>query len=217
MAKDLKEQDYDFMEVLDENEEIENLYDELTRERDRDVMIIAEQRELIVKQQEEMRAFMEEKELVIKEKEEQIATLQMKMKKRSREVFEGGSSQGCTGGDPKRFKLNNCHADNPGHGSGTRCNSAKYHRNCKGHDHSSNQENLQQVSLPATVKDQNKPRSTSRSKIANLENKLTERSHSSSKNVSQQNINLKVLANKENMQINKQKTAAALGQRKGQW
>ena len=39
-----------------------------------------------------MRAFMEEKDLVIKEKEEQIATLEMKMKKRSREMFEGGSS-----------------------------------------------------------------------------------------------------------------------------
>ena len=47
MAKDLKEQDYDFMEVLDENEEIENLYDELTRERERDGMIIGEQREVI--------------------------------------------------------------------------------------------------------------------------------------------------------------------------
>jgi hypothetical protein len=69
MAKDLKEQDYDFMEVLDENEEIENLYDELTRERERDAMIIGEQREVILRQQEEMRAFMEEKELVIKEKE----------------------------------------------------------------------------------------------------------------------------------------------------
>jgi hypothetical protein len=70
MAKDLKEQDYDFMEVLDENEEIENLYDELTRERERDAMIIGEQREVILRQQEEMRAFMEEKELVIKEKED---------------------------------------------------------------------------------------------------------------------------------------------------
>jgi hypothetical protein len=69
MAKDLKDQDYDFMEVLDENEEIENLYDELTRERERDAMIIGEQREVILRQQEEMRAFMEEKELVIKEKE----------------------------------------------------------------------------------------------------------------------------------------------------
>jgi hypothetical protein len=140
----------------------------------------------------------------------------MKMKKRSREVFEGGSSQGCIGGDPKRFKLNNCHADHPGHGSGTTCNSAKYHRNCKGHDHTANQENNQQVPLPLSVKDLNKPRSTSRSKIANFENKLTERSHSSSKNVSQQNITLKIVANKENMQLNKQKTAA-VGQRKGQW
>jgi hypothetical protein len=49
MAKDLKEQDYDFMEVLDENEEIENLYDELTRERERDAMIIGEQREVILR------------------------------------------------------------------------------------------------------------------------------------------------------------------------
>lgn len=49
MAKDLKDQDYDFMEVLDENEEIENLYDELTRERERDAMIIGEQREVILR------------------------------------------------------------------------------------------------------------------------------------------------------------------------
>lgn len=173
------------MEVLDENEEIENLYDELTRERERDAMIIGEQREVILRQQEEMRAFLEEKEVVIKEKEELIATLQMKMKKRSREVYEGSSSQGCIGGDPKRFKLNNCHADHPGHGSGTTCNSAKYHRNCKGHDHSNNKENLQQVPLSISARDLSKHRSTSRSKVAHFENKLTERSHSSSKNVSQ--------------------------------
>ncbi len=54
------------------------------------------------------------------------------MKKRSREEYENGASSGNQGGDPKRFRLNhNCHADHPGHGSGSTCNSAKYHRNCK--------------------------------------------------------------------------------------
>lgn len=32
LAHELKDQDYDFMEVLDENEEIENQYDELMAE-----------------------------------------------------------------------------------------------------------------------------------------------------------------------------------------
>ena len=40
MAKDLKDQDYDFMEVLDENEEIENMYEDLARERERDAHVI---------------------------------------------------------------------------------------------------------------------------------------------------------------------------------
>jgi hypothetical protein len=87
IARDLKEQDYDFMEVLDENEEIENMYEELARDKQRDEMIIGEQRELIMRQQEEMRTLMDEKERAIREKEEQIAELQMRMKKRSREEF----------------------------------------------------------------------------------------------------------------------------------
>ena len=42
LARELKEQDYDFMEVLDENEEIENLYDELARDKERDALVIGE-------------------------------------------------------------------------------------------------------------------------------------------------------------------------------
>jgi hypothetical protein len=125
------------MEVLDENEEIENMYEEMARERERDAQVIDQQREVIVRQQEEMQAILDDKERLIREKESEIAALQSKIKKRSREVYEAGmtSTAVFVGGEPKRFRLNNnCHAEHPGHGSGTSCNSAKYHKNCKGHD-----------------------------------------------------------------------------------
>lgn len=44
LAVDIKEQDYDFLEVLDENEEIEGHYEELAREYEKGEHIIHEQR-----------------------------------------------------------------------------------------------------------------------------------------------------------------------------
>ncbi len=123
------------MEVLDENEEIENMYEDLARERERDAHIIDQQRELLLRQQEEMQAILEDKERLLKEKESEIAALQSKMKKRTREEYEAGGSTAAMvlGGDPKRFRLNNG-CEHQGVGSATSCSSGKYHKNCKGHD-----------------------------------------------------------------------------------
>jgi len=86
-----------------------------------------------------MQALLEEKDRVLKEKESEIASLQSKMKKRSREDYESGLTSTAAvfvGGDAKRFRLNNniCNGDHQGAGSATSCSSGKYHRNCKGHD-----------------------------------------------------------------------------------
>ncbi len=47
LAFEIKDQDYDFMEVLEENEEIENQYEELAQEYQRLEAVIAGQRQLI--------------------------------------------------------------------------------------------------------------------------------------------------------------------------
>lgn len=41
MAQEMKDQDYDFMEVLDENEEIENQYEELASEYRKTELVIS--------------------------------------------------------------------------------------------------------------------------------------------------------------------------------
>ena len=42
LAHELKDQDYDFMEVLDENEEIEGQYEELMSEYQKGELVIAQ-------------------------------------------------------------------------------------------------------------------------------------------------------------------------------
>lgn len=91
MAREMKDQDYDFLEVLDENEEIEGMYEEMARDRERDQMVINEQREYIERLQadvEFMRFKQEERDRELNEKDLLIETLNQKLKKRSREDFE---------------------------------------------------------------------------------------------------------------------------------
>jgi hypothetical protein len=47
LATELKDQDYDFLEILDENEEIENHYEELANEFQKNEHILAQQRQII--------------------------------------------------------------------------------------------------------------------------------------------------------------------------
>jgi hypothetical protein len=124
VAHELKEQDYDFMEVLNEQEEIES---EFERERERDLIVIDEQRRLIESQDRErevLRAEVEERERIIREKEEEIARL----KKRSRGEFEANTSITNEQQQAKRFRLN---CEHNGVSSAGSCNSGKYHRFCK--------------------------------------------------------------------------------------
>ena len=117
MAQEMKDQDYDFMEVLDENEEIENQYEELASEYRKTELVISQQTEKIEfleSENQELRTLIDERDQLIKVKEEHIVQLNQRGKKRNREEFEGTSttqvllvpSATSNGNERKKFKLN---------------------------------------------------------------------------------------------------------------
>jgi peptidoglycan hydrolase CwlO-like protein len=54
VANELKEQDYDFMEVLDEQEDLEGQYDDLARDYENAQRVIDEQAKVIEEKEREM-------------------------------------------------------------------------------------------------------------------------------------------------------------------
>ena len=79
LAHEIKDQDYDFLEVLDENEEIENMYEELMQEHQRFGLIIEEQKYLLEQQEAEkndLKLSIEEREKALQEKDQLITELQ---------------------------------------------------------------------------------------------------------------------------------------------
>ena len=144
VATELKEQDYDFMEVLDENEEFEVQYDEMAREYERAQLVIEEQLKSIEGKDRELGdaiARIKQLEEDVEAKVKELDRMQGKFK-RNRVEFEGASEGESSGqGDKKRFKINpsvceagvgGCPSDTAGgFSSHSSCNSGKYHRFCK--------------------------------------------------------------------------------------
>ena len=90
VANELKEQDYDFMEVLDEQEDLEGQYDDLARDYENAQRVIDEQAKLIEEKDREVAdayAKVKQMEEEVTGKEKMIERLQGKFK-RGRDQFE---------------------------------------------------------------------------------------------------------------------------------
>ncbi|TNV84878.1 hypothetical protein FGO68_gene10895 [Halteria grandinella] len=131
LAIDIKEQDYDFLEVLDENEEIEGHYEELAREYEKGEQIIQEQRQAIERAQfekEDLQGELEKKDQALKDKEREVELLKeaIAMRQKKRKLDEINSSE--TSGGVKKMRLNPVVGSESGSAQST---GRQYHRLCK--------------------------------------------------------------------------------------
>ena len=95
----MKDQDYDFLEILDENEEIEIQYDQLYNDFQKQELIIDEQRKALQEkdnEKSELKKKVEDLEKVVKEKDQIINEFKTRVKKRTRDEFEKGQLESNT-------------------------------------------------------------------------------------------------------------------------